>query len=127
MPATQAYIEHTAFQVRDIMFHIDFFADVLGMTVTQLDGEPAAPKQAWLLGGIQLIANPDFKGPEGRFGHLGVVCANVPAAIEAARAKGARSTARGEHWLELPDGMLLEFLPEANGAVGIIRSLDPRI
>ncbi|SOC82918.1 hypothetical protein SAMN05421890_1341 [Ensifer adhaerens] len=127
MSATTAYVEHTAFFVRDILPLIDFFAEVLGMVVTKLDGDPKAPSQAWLQGGVQLIADPEFGGPEGRFGHLGIVCKDVPAAIAAARARGAVSTAKGDHWLKLENGILLEFLPEKGNAVEIIRGLDPRI
>ncbi len=85
MSATTAYVEHTAFFVRDIVPMIDFFAEVLGMGVTKRDGTQEAPTQVWLQGGIQLIADPNFTGPEGRFGHLGIVCKDVPAAIEASR------------------------------------------
>jgi catechol 2,3-dioxygenase-like lactoylglutathione lyase family enzyme len=126
-PATTAYVEHTAFFVRDILPLIDFFAEVLGMTVTKLDGDPKAPSQVWLQGGVQLIAAPDFEGPEGRFGHLGIVCKDVKAAIEASRARGAVSTAKGDNWLLLQNGLLLEFMPEKGNAVETIRSLDPRI
>lgn len=97
------------------------------MVVTKLDGEPEAPRQVWLQGGVQLIADPGFAGPEGRFGHLGIVCKNVSAAVAAARAHGARSTEKGEHWLELPGGLLLELLPDRKNAVDVVRSLDPRI
>ena len=127
MSATTAYVEHTAFFVRDIVPMIDFFRDVLGMGVTKLDGDPNAPRQVWLQGGIQLIADPKFAGPEGRFGHLGIVCKDVPAAIAASRARGAVSTAKGDNWLLLENGILLEFLPEKGNAVDAIRSLDPRI
>lgn len=127
LPATTAYVEHTAFRVRAILPLAQFFAEVLGMGVTKLDGDPQAPDQVWLQGGVQLIADPDFAGPEGRFGHLGIVCKDVPAAIAAARARGAVSTAKGDHWLLLEDGLLLEFLPERKNAVDIVRGLDPRI
>lgn len=127
MSATTAYVEHTAFFVRDIVPMIDFFAEVLGMGVTKRDGTPEAPTQVWLQGGIQLIADPNFAGPEGRFGHLGIVCKDVPAAIAASRARGAVSTAKGDNWLLLENGILLEFLPEKGNAVAVIRSLDPRI
>ena len=111
MPATEAYLDHVAIPVRDIAEHIAFFKDVLGMTITKTDGDPASPSQVWLLGGIQLISDPSFSGPEGRMAHLGIICADVPAAIEAARARGAQSTSKGDNWLELPDGLLLELLP----------------
>lgn len=127
MPATHAYLEHVALHVRDIAFHLAFFREVLDMTITQVDGDPQSPRQVWLLGGLQLIADPAFEGPEGRLAHLGIVCADVPAAIAAARARGARSTDKGEHWLELPDGLLLEFLPQKGDAVSIVRGLDPRL
>ncbi|WP_311273053.1 MULTISPECIES: VOC family protein [unclassified Rhizobium] len=127
MPATEAFLDHAAFYVRDIAQHIVFFRDVLGMTVTQLDGPADKPRQAWLLGGIQLIEDPSFSGTEGRFGHLGLICADVPAAIEAALGHGARQTSKGAHWLELPDGLLIELLPDNKQAVQIARGLDPRI
>lgn len=126
MSATQAYLDHAALHVRSIAPHLTFFREVLGMTVTKLDGEEASPKQVWLLGGLQLIEDPDFSGPEGRCAHLGIICVDVPAAIAAALAHGAKATARGEHWLELPDGLLLEFLPDVKNAVGTVRGLDPR-
>ncbi|SIQ30457.1 hypothetical protein SAMN05880590_10339 [Rhizobium sp. RU35A] len=127
MPATTAYVEHTAFRVREILPLVAFFAEVLDMGVTQMEGDAQSPRQVWLQGGVQLIADPDFVGPDGRFGHLGIVCKNVSAAIDAARARGAVSTTKGDHWLLLEDGLLLEFLPEKNDAVDIIRGLDPRL
>lgn len=127
MPATTAYLDHAAFFVRDITLHVAFFAEVLGMTVTQSAGAPEDPDQVWLLGGIQLIRDANFSGPEGRFGHLGIICADVPAAIEAALAHGAQPAERGAHWLKLPDGLLLEFLPQKGDAVRIARSIDPRL
>ncbi|AMM87103.1 VOC family protein [Martelella sp. AD-3] len=126
MPATEAYVEHVAIPVRDIAQHVAFFEEVLGMTITKADGDPASPSQVWLLGGLQLISDPAFSGPEGRMAHLGIVCADVPSAIAAARARGARPTEKGENWLALPDGLVLEFLPETKDAVRQARSLDPR-
>ncbi|MBT9246724.1 VOC family protein [Gemmobacter fulvus] len=126
MSAPLACLDHAAFHVRDIAFHIAFFRDVLGMTVTKLDGDPDDPKQAWLLGGIQLIRDAEFTGPEGRFGHLGIICQDLPATIAAAEAYGAVATAKGPHWLLLPDGLLLELMAQKGDAVRIIRSVDPR-
>ncbi len=125
-PRTEAYLDHAAFRVRDLAPHIAFFRDVLGMTITKFDGPADKPTQVWLLGGLQIVEDAAFSGPEGRFGHLGLICADVPAAIEGARAHGGTSTAKGAHWVEMPDGTLLEFLPDTRNSVATVRGLDPR-
>lgn len=126
MSATTAYIDHPALHVRDLAPHIAFFGEILGMTVTQTDGPADDLRQVWLLGGLQLIRDQDFAGPEGRLNHLGIICADVQAAIDGAVAHGATPLAKGPHWLRFPDGLVLEFLPQRGDAVRIIRGLDPR-
>ncbi|MDH4415355.1 MAG: VOC family protein [Rhizobium sp.] len=124
--ATEAYLDHVAFSVRDITPHLAFFRDVLGMTVTKRDGPEEKPSQVWLLGGLQIVEDPGFTGQEGRFAHLGLICADVPAAIKGALAHGGKSLDKGAHWVEMPDGLLLEFLPDSRNAVATVRELDPR-
>ena len=80
----KAYIEHVAVWVKDIHWHIRFFREVLGMEMREVQGDPGDPAQYWTLGGLQFIAAPDFAGPEGRLGHLGVMCEDQAAAIAAA-------------------------------------------
>lgn len=123
---TEAYLDHVAFTVRDIAPHLAFFRNVLGMTVTKRDGTEEKPSQVWLLGGLQIVENANFSGPEGRFAHLGLICADVTAAIEGARSHGGKSMDKGAHWVEMPDGLLLEFLPDSRNAVATVRDLDPR-
>lgn len=127
MSATQAYLEHVAIYVADIAPHIAFFDAVFGMTVTQVKGDPANPDQVWLLGGIQFIRKADFAGPEGRFAHLGLVCADMEAAIKAALAHGAKATDQGRNWLLLPDNLYLELMPNKGDAVQIARANERRI
>jgi lactoylglutathione lyase len=55
----KAYLEHVAVWVKDIHWHIEFFHDVLGMTMREVDGDAASPRQVWTLGGLQFIASPD--------------------------------------------------------------------
>lgn len=107
----KAFVEHVAIRVRDIGWHIEFFAKVFGMTVFLVDGEKAAPKQVWTVGGIQLIGDPTLKEPVGCFGHIGVMAENAAAIIDAALAYGGVThEARGRHWLILPDGIVVEVL-----------------
>jgi catechol 2,3-dioxygenase-like lactoylglutathione lyase family enzyme len=124
--ANRAYLEHVAFKVKDINWHIRFFREVLGMTLRDVDGAPESPRQVWTLGGLQLMADPDFAGPEGRFAHLGVMCEDVNAAIEAAEGFGVSHLDKGANWLVLPDGLIVELLPASPGAVQAALAVDPR-
>jgi predicted enzyme related to lactoylglutathione lyase len=106
----KAYLEHVAIWVQDIHWHIKFFHDVLGMTMREVDGDAATPRQYWTLGGMQFITSPEFAGPEGRLAHLGVMCEDVDAAIAAAHRFGVAEMPQGRNWLRLPDGLAVELM-----------------
>ncbi len=130
-PATaapaRAYLEHVAIRVRDIHWHIGFFRDVLGMTMRELDGDPADPRQYWTLGGLQFVADPAFEGPEGRLAHLGIMCEDLEAALQAAQRFGIEQAPQGRNWLQLPDGLVLEFLQAAPATcVAQALAINPR-
>jgi catechol 2,3-dioxygenase-like lactoylglutathione lyase family enzyme len=122
----KAYLEHVAFKVKDIRWHIRFFREVLGMTLRDVDGDKTSPRRAWTFGGLQLMADPDFEGPEGRFAHLGVMCEDVAAAIAAAESFGVSHLDKGANWLVLPDGLIVELLPASPGTVQAILAVNPR-
>ena len=122
----KAYLEHVAFKVKDIHWHIRFFREVLGMTLRDVDGDKTSPRQAWTFGGLQLVAEPDFEGPEGRFAHLGVMCEDVDAAIAAARSFGVSHLDKRTNWLVLPDGLIVELLPASPGTVQAVLAVNPR-
>ncbi|MEY4140410.1 MAG: hypothetical protein RLZZ371_2592, partial [Pseudomonadota bacterium] len=100
----RAYVEHVAIWVKDIQWHIRFFDEVLGMTLREVQGTLESPSQYWTLGGMQFIARPDFAEPEGRLGHIGIMCEDLEAAIVAAQPFGVTAMAQGRNWLRLPDG-----------------------
>jgi len=122
----KSYVEHVAFRVKDIDWHIRFFRDVLGMPVKETDGPADAPRQVWTVGGVQLIADPSFEGPEGRLGHLGMMTDNVEAAIAAAEAWGVGSAPQGRNWLQLPDGLVVELNQAVPGAVYQALAVKPK-
>lgn len=126
MGATRGYLEHVAIHVRDIAWHRRFFREVLGMELREADGPVESPRQVWILGGLQLVADPDFAGPEGRMAHLGMMVEDAPAAIAAARAFGVGSLEKGENWLLLPDGLVVEILQAVPGSVGQALAVDAR-
>jgi catechol 2,3-dioxygenase-like lactoylglutathione lyase family enzyme len=122
----KSYVEHVAFKVKDIDWHIRFFREVLGMPVKETDGPTEAPRQAWTVGGVQLIADPSFDGPEGRFGHLGMMTDDVEGAITAAKAWGIGSASQGRNWLQLPDGLVVELNQAAPGAIDQVLAVKPK-
>ena len=122
----RAYLEHVAIWVKDIHWHIRFFRDVCGMTMREVQGTVEEPVQYWTLGGLQFMARPGHDAPEGRLGHLGVMCENLEAALSAARAFGVAEMPQGRNWLRLPDGLAVEFIQAAPGSVARALAVQPR-
>lgn len=111
------YLEHVAFHVRDIKWHVNFFRDVLGMPIRQIAGDSEFPEQVWFSGGIQLKSDPNFSGGEGRMAHLGIVTEDLDATLRSVCAKGAKTAPQGKNWVKLPDGLEIEFIQAKNGEV----------
>lgn len=126
----KSYVEHVAVRVKDIRWHIGFFREVLGMDVREIDGPADAPRQYWTLGGIQLVATPDFVAPPsndaGWLAHLGIMVEDLEEALRAARAWNVQPLPQGRNWLQLPDGLAVELIQASNGAVGRVLAVDPR-
>lgn len=125
-PTKRAYVEHVALRVRDINWHIRFFEEVLGLSLREVEGDPASPSQVWTIGGLQLIADPAFEGPEGRLAHLGVMAEDSEGAINAASAFGVTHLSKGRNWLVLPDGLCVEILQAGGDSVSRALAIDPR-
>jgi len=121
----RAYVEHVAIRVRDIEWHIRFFRDVLGMTLRD-DRRGETPSQVWTVGGVQLVADPAFDGPEGRLAHLGVMVEDVDAVLREAASWNVPALPQGPNWLCLPDGLCIEILQANGSAVADALAIDPR-
>lgn len=121
----RAYVEHAAIRVRDIEWHIRFFRDVLGMTLRD-DRRGQVPSQVWTVGGVQLIADPDFDGPEGRLAHLGVMVEDADAVLREAASWNLSTLPQGPNWLRLPDGLCVEILQATGTAVAEALAINPR-
>jgi catechol 2,3-dioxygenase-like lactoylglutathione lyase family enzyme len=122
----RSYVEHVAVRVKDIQWHIRFFREVLGMTVREVDGTADAPKQIWTVGGMQLMADPDFEGPEGRLAHLGIMTEDLEAALQAAKAWGVKELPQGRNWLALPDGLEVELIQASGTSIAAALAVNPR-
>jgi 2-dehydropantoate 2-reductase len=129
-PATRSFVEHVAIRVRDIHWHIRFFREVLGQQLREVDGTEDNPRQYWTLGGMQLMATPDFEAPPsndaGWLAHLGVMVDDLEAALAAARAWDVKVLPQGSNWLQLPDGLAVELIQAAPGSVADYFAVKPR-
>jgi len=110
----KSYVEHVAVRVKDIDWHIRFFKDVLGMTIREETPDGQTPHQFWTVGGMQLMSDPNFAGPEGRLAHLGIMTENLDEALAEAAQWGVSELPQGRNWLALPDGLQLELI-QAHG------------
>jgi predicted enzyme related to lactoylglutathione lyase len=106
MDTTKTVHHHTALYVSDMPWYISFFTEVFAMSVTKMDGDASNPKQAWLDGGIQLIRRDD---PDCDLAHLALSPPNLDHAISLCKEKGLTTLPRGENWLSLKDGLILEL------------------
>jgi catechol 2,3-dioxygenase-like lactoylglutathione lyase family enzyme len=107
-----SYLEHTAVRVKDIQWHIRFFAEALGMPVRRVQGDENDPLQVWTVGGVQLVADKSFEGPEGRMVHLGIMTDDLDAALEEVYKWGVTEMPQGHNWFTLPDGLAIELMQD---------------
>jgi len=113
----KSYLEHAAIRVKDIQWHIRFFKEALGMPLRSVDGPADDPKQVWTIGGLQLVSDPAFEGPEGRIAHLGIMTEDVEALLEEVYKWGVTQMPQGRHWFALPDGLVIEILQAKGNSV----------
>lgn len=128
--SNQSYVEHVAVRVRDIRWHINFFHDVLGMDVREIDGPTDAPLQYWTLGGMQLVSTPGFDAPPsndaGWLAHLGIMVKDLEAALTEAKKWNVKVLPQGRNWLQLPDGLAIELIQASGNSVAQVLAVNPR-
>ena len=123
---SRCYLEHAAVRVKDIQWHIRFFEDALGMPLQRFDGPADHPTQVWTIGGVQLISDPSFEGPEGRMAHLGIMTENLEAALEEVYRWGVTQLPQGRNWFSLPEGLSIELLQAKGNSVAEALAVNPR-
>jgi catechol 2,3-dioxygenase-like lactoylglutathione lyase family enzyme len=109
--AKKSYLEHTAVRVKDIHWHVRFFKEALGMPIRNVQGPEDDPIQLWVIGGVQLVSDKQFAGPEGRMVHLGIMTEDLEAALdEVYKFEGVTQLPNGRNWFALPDGLAIELM-----------------
>jgi catechol 2,3-dioxygenase-like lactoylglutathione lyase family enzyme len=113
----KTYMEHAAIRVKDIQWHIRFFKEALGMSIRNVEGPEDNPKQVWFFGGVQLVSDPGFEGPEGRSAHLGIMTEDLEASIEEMNRWAVTQMPQGRNWVALPDGLVIELMQAKGNSV----------
>ncbi|ABM36866.1 VOC family protein [Polaromonas naphthalenivorans] len=128
--SNKSYVEHVAVRVKDIQWHINFFHEVLGMDVREIDGPLDAPNQYWTIGGMQLMSTPGFEAPPsndaGWLAHLGIMVDDLEGALQAAQSWGVKALPQGRNWLQLPDGLAIELIQAHGNSVAEALAVKPR-
>jgi hypothetical protein len=126
----KSYVEHVAVRVNDIQWHINFFHDVLGMDVREIDGPTDAPNQYWSIGGMQLMSTPGFAAPPsndaGWLAHLGIMVQDLESALAEAQKWDVKQLPQGRNWLQLPDGLAIELMQAHGNSVAEALAVKPR-
>jgi catechol 2,3-dioxygenase-like lactoylglutathione lyase family enzyme len=122
----RSYLEHLAIRVKDIQWHIRFFKEALGMSLRNVEGPADDPKQVWTTGGLQLVSDPHFEGPEGRVAHLGIMVEDLEAAIEEVGKWHPTQMPQGRNWFALPDGLVIELMQAKGNSVAEALTVNPR-
>lgn len=122
----KSYMEHTAVRVKDIKWYLRFFQEALGMPIRDFHGSENDPSQAWTIGGIQLISDPNFDGTEGRLGHLGIMTEDLEGALEEVYKWDVTELPQGRNWVKLPDGLCIEIMQAKGDSVEEALAVKPR-
>ena len=126
----KSYVEHVAVRVSDIQWHINFFYEVLGMDVREIDGPLDAPNQYWTIGGMQLMSTPGFSAPPsndaGWLAHLGIMVQDLESALAEAQKWNVKALPQGRNWLQLPDGLAIELIQAHGNSVAEALAVKPR-
>jgi acyl dehydratase len=122
----RSFVKHTSLRVKDLDWHIAFFRDVLGMPLCEVDDHAASSGKAWAVGGVHLIADPQFAGSQERLAHLVVMTENLDELLREASVRGIPNVPGKRHWLALPDGIVIEAMQAAPGSVAATLAADPR-
>ena len=128
--SNKSYVEHVAVRVKDIQWLINFFHEVLGMDVREIDGPTDAPMQYWTIGGMQLMSTPGFEAPPsndaGWLAHLGIMVDDLESALVEAQKWNVTPLPQGRNWLQLPDGLAIELIQASGNSVAEALAVNPR-
>jgi predicted enzyme related to lactoylglutathione lyase len=129
MFVTRGYVEHAAIYAGNIEWYIQYFREVFGMEILEMEKQEDKLKQVWLHGGIQLTAFPDFKISEPQkqgITHIGLMVEDVRSAVDESHARGLQPVKGKENWVWLPDGVALEIKHGKGTSVADALKVHPR-
>lgn len=119
-----AYIDHAAYQVRDLDWCRRFFHEVFGMEEEKSRVSADGLGQVWFRGGVQLCESRET-AVCGQAHHLSLIVDDLEAARRRALEWGCEADSR-PNWLRMPEGLWLELFQAREGAVSALLDLPRR-
>ncbi len=120
----KAYIEHAAYNVKDMDWYLKFFEEAFELTPYRQRTTDGL-RECWLDGGIQLCETREEQNQDGRCSHLCLLVYGLDELREKAIAMGAKEMPK-HHWLLLPDGLQLEMFEAQDGTVEALQNVPKR-
>ena len=107
-------IHHVAVKVNNLEWYVDFFQNVLGMTIEKTKGEKPS-RQLWFYEGIQLVETEELETLQNPslYDHISLGVDEDPKDVaKIAIAHGCNSMeGKGAHWFALPNRVPIELKP----------------
>ena len=104
----QAYLNHTAFDVKDYDWYKNFFTNICGMNCYREIGE-SPKRQMWFVEGIQLNESEEDMDCAGNaFNHIGLLTEDVDAFVAEAIRNGCSPLPGKSYWFVMPNKLKVE-------------------
>lgn len=102
-------LHHVALCVADFEWHLSFFKEVFGMSVSRETGT-AGNRQLWFYEGIQIIEKQCLLSAEHIVDHIAVSVLDSKDVITKAVSFGCTLPANHDNWIVLPNGLQIELM-----------------
>lgn len=103
-------LHHIAVNTKNFEKTVEFFQELFHMEIRKTQGE-APNRKLWFCQGIQINEIPQTTPGGNTYDHIGIQVDNRPATISKALTLGCHPvTGKPTHWLQTPEGYLLELM-----------------
>lgn len=117
-----AYIEHAAYKTNELDWYLTFFKEVFDMVPYRARTEADGLRMVWLDGGVQLCEYAEGYD-NGKADHLCLLVEDMELVRDRMLERGCKPMHK-HHWIQLPDGLVIEMVTEHPGVVQTLARLE---